>query len=120
MRYAKFIAAIVATILSAIVAALGHGHITPVEWVLIAIAGVNAVSVVLVPNLPGGIAAYSKALVTVLMAVLTALTAMVAAPMTLAEWLQIVVIALGALGVYLVPNTPAAVPAAQTEYSNRG
>src|SRR5207237_8954979 len=94
--YAKFWLAVLATVVSAIVAALTDGTITPVEWVMIAIAGVNAVAVVVVPNLPDGIAAYTKSVVAVLMAVLTALVGMITG-FTPSDALTLIVIAPGSL-----------------------
>lgn len=107
MSYAKFLAAVAATIASAIAAAVTDGHVTSIEVVNICIAALGAIGVVIVPNLPDGIAAYSKAIVVALMAVATALVGfLVAGPITTAELVQLVVIALAAVGVYVVPNQP--------------
>lgn len=108
MSYAKFLLAVVATVASAIAAAVTDGHITSVEVVNIAIAGLGAIGVVIVPNLPDGVAAYSKAIVAALMAIATALVGfLMAGPVTTSEIVQLIVIALAAVGVFVVPNQPA-------------
>jgi hypothetical protein len=108
VTYAKFLAAVLATVASAVAAAVTDGHVTSVELVNIAIAGLGAIGVVIVPNLPEGIAAYSKAIVAALMAIATALVGfLVAGPVTTSEIVQLIVIALAAVGVFVVPNQPA-------------
>ncbi len=104
MNYSKAIAAVVATVLSAVVAALfGDEFVSSVEWVNIAIAGVGAAAVFAAPNVPG--AAYTKAIIAVLTAVLTLLASLLlVGPLGVSEWLQLGVVALAALGVYAVPN----------------
>lgn len=104
MSYAKAALAVVATIASAIVAAMTDGGVTTAEWINVAIGGVGAASVFAAPNVPG--ARYSKAILAALAAVLTFLVSAVAGGVSPAEWLQILVVALGALGVYAVPNRP--------------
>jgi peptidoglycan/LPS O-acetylase OafA/YrhL len=104
MRYAKFLLAIVATVVSGIVAAMTDGQVTPGEWINVAIAGVGAAAVWAAPNVPG--ARYTKAILAVLTAVLTFLASAITDGLNSAELLQIVVIALGAVGVYAVPNSP--------------
>lgn len=102
--YAKFFAAVVATVLSGVVAALyGDNTISPAEWVNIAIAAVGACAVFAAPNVPG--ARYTKSVLAVLAAVLTALASFIVGGVTTTEWIQIAIAALGALGVYAVPNT---------------
>lgn len=102
MTYAKAVLAVAVTVVSAIVAAMTDGAVTSVEWVNVAIAGVGAAAVFAAPNVPG--ARYTKAILAVLTAVLTFLTSAITGGIVLDEWLQIIVIAAGALGVYAVPN----------------
>ena len=109
MNYAKALAAVAATVLSGIVVALMAGAITPVQWVNIAIAGIGACAVFAAPNVPG--AMYTKSIIAVLTAVLTFISTVVAGcvnfstcHISTADWLQVAVIALGALGIYAVPN----------------
>lgn len=103
MNYSKAIAAVLATILAAIVAALGDGSINPVEWINVAILAVGACAIFAAPNVPG--APVTKAILAVLSAVLVLLTSFIGDGMlTTSEWLQLAVAALGAAGVYAVPN----------------
>jgi hypothetical protein len=107
MNYGKAFAAVLATIISAVLAALtGDGAVSSVEWVNVAILAVGAASVFAAPNVPG--AAYTKSVLAVLAAVLTVLTSAITAGITTTEWLQIAMAALGALGVYAVPNAQSA------------
>jgi hypothetical protein len=107
--YAKAVAAIIATALSAAVVALtGDNHFSNVEIVNIAIAIVGAVGVFYVPNAPNGPVA--KSVVATLLAMLTLVATFVGdgsfANIDLSQWLQIVLAGLGALGVYGVRNSP--------------
>ena len=110
MNYAKALAAVAATVLSGIVAAMAGGHvITPTEWVNIAIAGIGACGVFAAPNVSG--AMYTKAIIAILTAVLTFISTVVGGCVTFsschiptADWLQVAVIALGAIGIFAVPN----------------
>lgn len=103
-QYSKFIAIVIATVLSGITAALaGDSVISPSEWVNIAILGVGALGVFAAPNVPGS--AYTKSILAVLAAVLTVLASVIVGGVTTTEWIQIALAGLGALGVYAVPNT---------------
>lgn len=106
--YSKSFAAIVATVLSAIVASLvGDGVVSPVEWVNVAIGAAGAAAVFTAPNVPGAI--YTKSILAVITAVLTLGADLLLLPGGLgtSEYLQLALVALGALGVYAVPNGPA-------------
>ena len=114
-QYAKWIAAAVGTVLSAAIAALTDNVVTDVEWINIAIAGVGysgsmrptlgvgSLAVFTAPNVPGSL--YTKAILAALMAVLQALVSLISDGITAAEWMQLAVAALTALGVYQVVNT---------------
>lgn len=106
MNYGKAIAAVVATIVSGIVAALvGDNDLTAAEWVNVAIAAVGACAVFAAPNVPG--AAFTKSVLAVLTAVLTLLASFITDnTVTGSEWLQLLLAGLGALGVYAAPYTP--------------
>lgn len=105
MNYAKALAAVVATVLSAFSAALvGDAVITAVEWVNVAIAGTGAAAVFAAPNVPG--AKYTKSVLAVLTAVLVLLTSVITDGITNTELLQLVLAGLGALGVYAAPYSP--------------
>lgn len=101
-RYAKFIAATIATVLSAIVAAATDSVITADEWVNVAILGVGSLAVFSAPNVPG--ASTTKAVIAVLTGVLTLLVSLISDGLTTPEVLQLIVAGLGAIGVYAVPN----------------
>jgi hypothetical protein len=104
MQYAKALMAVVATVVSAVVAALtGDSFIGNVEWINIAIAGVAALAVFAAPNVPG--ARITKFVIAFLMAVLTLAVNLIADGITLSEWLQLLVVGLGSVGVYAIPNS---------------
>jgi len=103
MNYAKAAVAVLVTAVSALVVALGGDNaVDAVEWVNVAIAGVGAAAVFAAPNVPGS--RYTKAVLAVLTAVLTLLTSFIVGGVDGSEWLQILVAAAGAVGVYAVPN----------------
>lgn len=105
MQYAKALMAVLATIVSAVIAALtGDNHIGDVEWINIAIAGAAALSVFAAPNVPG--ARITKFVLAFFMAVLTLAVNLIADGITLSEWLQLLVAGLGSVGVYAIPNRP--------------
>lgn len=102
-NYWKAIIGVVVTVLSAVGASLtGDNVVSPNEWVNVAIAGVTAAGVFAAPNVPG--AKYTKAVLAVLGAVLTALSSSIIGGVTATEAIQIVVAAAGALGVYAKAN----------------
>lgn len=104
MNYAKLFAAVVATLMSAVIAALtGDATISDIEWINVAILGVGALAVFASPNVPG--ASITKAVLAVLSAVLVLSVNLIADGITISEWLQLGMAALGALGVYAVPNS---------------
>lgn len=101
MKYAKFAAQVVATVLAGLVAVWTNG-VTSQEWVNVAIAGVTAAAVFTAPNVPG--AKYTKLILAGLGAVLAYLVTAILGGVDTAELLQIGVIVLGALGVGAVTN----------------
>ena len=109
MGYAKMGAAVVATVLSALVVALtGDQVVDDVEWINVAVIAVAAAGIFTAPNIPGS--RYTKAVLAVLAAVLTLLVNLIADGITVSEWMQLGVVALGALGVFAVPNVESAKP----------
>lgn len=105
MLYAKAAISVVVAVASAAVAALMTGHpLGALEWVNVAIAGFGAASVFTAPNVPG--APVTKTAIATLTAALTLIATLLGAGhgITPADWLQIAVAALGAAGVYSVPN----------------
>lgn len=104
MNYGKSFAAVAAALISAAVAAMaGDQVIDAVEWVNVAIAGVTSAAVFAAPNVPG--AKYTKSVLAVLGAVLVLLTSFITDGISATEWLQLLLAALGALGVYAAPYT---------------
>lgn len=105
MNYAKAVAAVFATVVSAIVAATtGDGFVDAAEWVNVAIIAVGACGVFAAPNVPG--ARYTKAVIAALTAALTVLASTILGGVDYVDGMQMVIAALGAVGVYAVPNEP--------------
>jgi hypothetical protein len=98
MPYAKMIAQVVATVLAALVPYLAVGGLDASAWVNVAIIGVGALAVFAAPNVPG--APVTKLVLSALSAVLVLLASVITGGITLDEVLQLVLAALGALGVY--------------------
>lgn len=107
-RYAKALVAILTAALGVLVTALTDNRVTPVELTNLAIAVLTAAAVYLVPNLPAGPGAWAKAIVAVAGTALQALAPLLLeGHVTPAGWVIVALAALGALGVGIVPNTPA-------------
>lgn len=104
--YWKAAVAVLITVLSAVQAALfGDNVISNPEWVNVAIAAVTAAAVFAAPNVPG--ARYTKTILAVLGAALTVLASAIIGGVTPTEWIQIVLAAAGAVGVFAVKNQTA-------------
>jgi hypothetical protein len=103
MDYSKALGMVVATVLSAVVPMLTAGTLTAENWINVALVGIGAVSVAIVPNLTAGIGKYAKAAVAVASAVLTLLVSLLPGGLSTAEILQLVIAALGAVGVMALP-----------------
>lgn len=105
MTALKAFAAVVATVLVAIQTAILDGVLSPQDVVVIVSSAVTALGVYIVPNTPLGKA--SKFVVAALGAALMAgQTAISDGTIIGGEWITIVLVFLGALGVYAVPNKP--------------
>lgn len=103
MSYAKSLVAVLVAIASALAGYLTDNVITPAEWVNVALAGGTAAVVFTAPNVPG--AAYTKSILALLMAGLTAIASFITdGAMTGSEWLQVIVAVGGAVAVLGVPN----------------
>jgi hypothetical protein len=104
--YAKAIASIIVAAVTVLATALTDNLVTQDEVVTVGIAGVTAVGVYLVPNLEStSIGGYLKGIVAFLGAALVALqSAMTDGGVATSEWLMILVMGLGAVGVVIVPN----------------
>jgi hypothetical protein len=103
-RYAKAAAGVLVTV-GAFVASVLTDGISPQEWVLIAGTGASAVGVGIVPNLPAGVASYAKGFVSFFVAGTTALSVAILGGLTVAEAIEVGVVAFAAVGVtVLSPN----------------
>jgi hypothetical protein len=101
--YLKFIAQVAATVIAAIIAMLNgaapHG---PSDWVNVVVIGLGAIAVLGAGNLPVGVWAHTKAIVSAATAVAVLLQSVITDGISSAEWLQLLIAALGALGVFAV------------------
>lgn len=98
----KALAQALATVLAALAPLIAVGSLTPSEIFSVVLIGVSALGVGLVPNLTAGAAKYAKGAIAVATAVLTLVVSFVADgsyAISGAEWAQIVIAALGAVGV---------------------
>jgi len=100
-KYGKAIAAVVGATLVVVHAALSDQRITAEEWVQVAIAGVTAVGVYLVPLAPKY--RWGKSAVAVLLAVLQALTTVILGGLDTREVIVLVLAGLTAAGVVVAP-----------------
>lgn len=104
-RYAKAIVAIVTAAVGVLVTALTDDVVTLVEALGVAIAVVTAVGVYLVPNLSDGVGRYAKGIVAVVGTALQAAVPLVSdGSIPMSGWLLILLSALGAVSVGIVPN----------------
>jgi hypothetical protein len=119
--YLKPLAQLAFTVLSAILVLLvDHDHLSNVDWVNITITGLGSVMVLGAGNLPEGLWAHTKTYVSAAMAALVTLNSILitGANLDSANWIEIILAFLAALGVYKVKG-PTVVPA-PVEPSGRG
>jgi hypothetical protein len=105
MNYMKSLLAVLVTVIGGVVAAMTDNVISPQEWINVAILGTGACAVFAAPNVPG--AKYTKSILAALSAVLVLLVSYITDGLSTPEILQLAVAALGALGIYAVPNSGA-------------
>lgn len=115
--YLKFGAQVLATVLAALATALfGDNRITTNEGVNILILALGSIAVLGAGNLPAGVWSYTKSIVAAATAAAVVLeSALLTSGVSPTEWVQIILAALGAVGVFAVrgPNVvPIAPPAA--------
>lgn len=104
-KYAKALVAIATAVVALLVTALTDDVVTLVEVLGIFVAGVTAIGVYLVPNLPSGVGRYAKAAVAVVGTALQAAVPLATeGAITNSGWLLILLSVLGALSVGIVPN----------------
>ncbi len=111
-KYSKLAAWVVVAVLGSLVGALADAHVSTVEGVQLAIAGAGAVGVWVAGYLPVGLT-WPKTAVALTLAALNVLVTYLGAGgwsgVTAAEWVNVVLVALAAAGVKLVPTVPALV-----------
>jgi len=95
------------------VTALADNVITGEESLNFVIIGLGALVVYVVPNMPAGIAAYSKTIAAFIIAGVVMLISLLSGGVTLSEWLQVIIAAFAGIGT-LVPNLPPKQVAATT------
>jgi uncharacterized membrane protein YqaE (UPF0057 family) len=98
-RYLKLIAQLVATVLAALVAALYDGAITTDEWINVLLLGLGALAVLGAGELPAGVWAHTKTIVSAATAGAVFLQSAVTGGLSGAEWLQLVLAVLATFGV---------------------
>jgi hypothetical protein len=103
-KYAKAIVAIIGAALAVLVVAITDNHVNGEELAHIALAVVTAFGVYMIPNLPSGILAWSKMIVAVVGTGLQALIPFLGGEMNTANWIVVLMAALSALSVGIVPN----------------
>lgn len=112
-KYAKSLLALVMTVLTAVVPLVGHGHLTRVEWMQLAISATAAFGVWAAANLPSW--TWAKSAVAGVLAALNVLVTFVGAgggSLTAVEWVNLGLAVLAAIGVHAVPNQAPAVASA--------
>lgn len=101
----KTIAMTLGAIAALVVPLLTTDHaLSPVEWINFGIAVLAAISTYVIPNLDITVARYAKQIVAGLLAVLTIVPDLIGSGFTLSEWLQVLVVFLGAAGVIALPG----------------
>jgi peptidoglycan/LPS O-acetylase OafA/YrhL len=102
-KYTKTIVQVVVTVLVAL-AAVWSGGVTTPELINVFLVAAGALQVFTAPNVPG--AEYTKGILAAITAALVALTSVVSGGVAFPELVQIVVAALGAVGVVAFKNVP--------------
>ena len=100
--YAKFLVYVLFAGLTAAYDAFSDGHVSNVELVGLVVAGATAAGVWLQQNSVHNVTA--KAVVAVVGTAAAFLTTTIADGLSTQDWVQLVVLAVGAIGVYAVPN----------------
>lgn len=106
IRYLKFIAQVFSAAISAIVAASVDNRVDAAEWINVLIVALGAVAVLGAGNLPAGVWAYTKTIVSAATTAALLIASFVSdgGYITTTEWLQVGLAVLGTLGVAFVPG----------------
>lgn len=107
--YAKFLVFVLFAGLTAAYDALSDGHVSNVELVGLVVAGATAAGVWLQQNSVHNVAA--KAVVAVVGSAAAFLTTTITDGLSTQDWVQLLILALGAAGTYAVPNRAGVVAA---------
>jgi hypothetical protein len=108
--YGKSITYIALTAVAFLVTALADNNLSTEELLNLVVVVLGAIAVYAVPNLPEGFAKYAKTGVAFLTAAIIAALSFLTDGVTTTEWLQIVLAAFTAIGVYIVPNDAVKLP----------
>lgn len=102
--YAKFIAQVVAAGLTALVLALSDDRVDTSEWINVVIAVLGAVGVVVAGETLTGAWSYAKTWVSAATVGAIFLQSAITDGVAGSEWVQLIIVVLGALGVAVAPG----------------
>ncbi|URP22238.1 membrane protein [Microbacterium phage Big4] len=105
-HYSKAITYIAMAALTFLVTALSDNVLSVDEVLNLVVIVLGAIGVYLVPNFPEGAAKVAKTGVAFLTAAVVAALSFLTGGIEITEWIQIVLAAFAAVGVYIVPNGP--------------
>lgn len=105
-HYAKAITYIAMAALTFLVTALTDNVLSVEELLNLVVIVLGAVGVYLIPNFPEGFAKAAKTGVAFLTAAVIAALSFLTGGIEVTEWIQIVLAAFAAVGVYIIPNGP--------------
>ncbi|UVG35202.1 membrane protein [Microbacterium phage Cece] len=106
-HYGKSITYIALAAVTFLVTALSDNALSVEELLNLIIVVLGAIGVYAVPNFPEGPATFAKTGIAFLTAGLVAALSFLTGGIGTTEWLQIIIAAFTAIGVYIVPNGPA-------------
>lgn len=104
--YGKSITYIALAAVTFLVTALSDSVLGGEELLNLVIVVLGAIGVYAVPNFPEGVARYAKTGIAFLTAGVIAALSFWSDGIVTTEWLQIIIAAFTAIGVYIVPNAP--------------
>lgn len=117
-HYAKAITYIALAGLTFLVTALSDNALTGEELINLVAIVVGAIGVYAIPNFPEGVAKVAKTGVAFATAGLVALLSFWTGGVEVTEWIQVILAAFTAIGVYIVPNGPKVPEAKPVEVVN--
>jgi hypothetical protein len=103
-HYGKSITYIALAAVTFLVTALSDNTLAIEEILNLVVVVLGAIGVYAVPNLPEGTAKYAKTGIAFLTAAVIAALSFLTGGIVTSEWLQIIIAAFTAIGVYIVPN----------------